>query len=342
MSRAWRLHAILVLAALVITLLHYFTPVSIPLWHHLYRRLYYLPVLGGAYWFSVRGGLGYALLVSIVYLPHALLHWHSLSDQFDQVAEMGMFFIIGGLVGWMLTVIRAHQATLRRQDRLALLGRVAAGVAHEVRNPLGGMKGAACLLAEMKLPPAAGEFLGIINREIERLERLVTDFVGFARPAPPRLAPVFLAEVVRSAIKLVATDAQKQQVRFQFEAAAGEHQLTGDAQQLAQVVLNLLLNAVKAMPNGGTVSVTLATGPDAIELAILDEGPGLAGADPRQLFEPFYTTRGDGTGLGLSIAREIVLAHGGELALTDRAPGPGAAARLLFPRSTDPAPTEKP
>lgn len=329
----WRRHLLLLGIITLITVLHYVTPVSQPLWHHIYRRLYYLPVLGGAYWFSLRGGLGYALLVSSLYLPHAILHWTMISDQFDQVAEMAMFVVIGGLVGGMLSVIRRHQATLRRQERLALLGRMAAGVAHEVRNPLAGMRGATGLLGGMAgMPAAAGEFIAIIDREIGRLERMVTDFVAFSRPAPLRLGPVAIGDVVQGALRLVAADARRKNIEFRVMAGPAAPALTGDAQQLAQVVLNLLLNAAQAMPDGGIVTVTIDATGDAIAVTVADAGKGLAGVDARQLFEPFYTTRADGSGLGLSLAREIARAHGGDLTLAGRADGPGAVACLTLPR----------
>jgi len=303
------------------------------IWHHLYRRLYYLPILWGAYLAGLRGGVIYAMVAALGYLPHIVFHWHHFSDKVDRLAEIGMYFIIGGLVGWMFDAIRRRNVALRRQERLALLGKMAAGVAHEVRNPLGGMRGAADILAGMKdMPAAAPEFTAIISNEITRLERVVADFVAFARPSPPIFNQLQLLDVVTATVKLVRNAETAKGMKITVnEPPMSLPLFMGDAQQLKQAFLNVLLNANRAMPDGGTVTIDISKRGEGLELIITDEGIGLGTSAVEQLFEPFQTTGEDGTGLGLSLARELVRAHGGELTLRNRNDRAGAIACFTFP-----------
>ena len=222
---------------------------------------------------------------------------------------------LGGLddeLGRVLARVRevVEQAQQReretlRAEQLAAVGQLAAGVAHEVRNPLMSMK----LLIEAAL--AGGELtaedLRVIHGEIGRLEQAVSGLLDFARPTPPRREAADLRDVVGAAVDLVRGRAALQKVRIDVDMPNGPLEASVDAAQLKGVAVNLLLNALDAMPGGGRVDVVLAgTGAGEVSLSVGDTGRGIPAAILPRLFEPFASTKDTGTGLGLHVSRRIV------------------------------------
>jgi signal transduction histidine kinase len=228
----------------------------------------------------------------------------------------------------------AAQASLARSERLATVGRLAAGLAHEIGNPLGAISGYV-EIARGRLPPAADpdlvEAVGRIAEAAGRIDRTIHDLLDFARPAPPRLAPLDLAALVQATVRLARVQPRFRQVEVQADVPAGLAALA-DEHQLTQVLLNLLLNAADAMRGGGRVTITGTTGQGEVELAVADAGPGVAPEHLPRLFDPFFTTKepGEGTGLGLAISLRIVESLGGALTAENRPEG-GACFRLRLP-----------
>ncbi len=232
------------------------------------------------------------------------------------------------------------RAASEAQARLASLGRLAAGIGHELNNPLGNIL-SLVRLAERGLErgedPRAD--LAAIRDEALRASRIVQGVLDFARRAPPRRAPFDAREWLEETVRLVAAQARRRGVRVE-PAAAPAIEVVGDRGQLQQALLNLLLNAVQASPEGGRVRVEATVTKDGagrrLEVRVLDEGPGLAPEALERAFEPFYTTKpvGEGTGLGLAIAHGIVERHGGRIVLRNREGG-GAEARIALPLDTE-------
>jgi signal transduction histidine kinase len=218
-----------------------------------------------------------------------------------------------------------------RQRSLAEMGEMAAVLAHEIRTPLGVIKGHAQLLAE-KSEPAAAEKLALLVEQSGRLERLVNGLLDYARPAPPRLRSVAADRLVEKACELVAADALEREVALIRDLEPG--QVLGDPDQLLQLLLNLLRNALQASPDGASVTVRLRYRSGQLLLEVLDAGDGLpAGAPDRQdLFKPFVSLRTGGTGLGLAVSRRIAEAHGGDLR-GENGPERGARFVLTLPVS---------
>ncbi|MEN9797253.1 MAG: hypothetical protein RL653_949 [Pseudomonadota bacterium] len=209
-----------------------------------------------------------------------------------------------------LTELRHAEEALRRADQLASLGRLSAQFAHEVRNPLASMRGAAQMLAqEFPADPAAQRLLGVLVRESDRLAGLMEDFLRFARPAEPTLQPLRLDGLVRETVELLRTDPLAGRVRLETELS--EVTVQGDGAQLSQVLINLLRNAFAAVPRGGRVRLRTRSAGSFGELVVWDEAGSIPPGDHGRLFEPFYSRRPGGTGLGLSICLGIVRAHGG-------------------------------
>ncbi|HWG47625.1 MAG TPA: ATP-binding protein [Gemmataceae bacterium] len=221
---------------------------------------------------------------------------------------------------------------LRRSEHLAVLGKLLAGVAHEVRNPLAAIHSTAQLY--QRLPPQARDpaAMDAVLHGVERINALVSRLLFFARSGYEEKRPVDLNAVVRETLVLARAQADTQGVVLQTELAADLPPVSGSAQALQQVVLNLTTNALQAMPNGGTLhwQTRRLDTPPRVQMSIADTGPGIAAADRTHLFEPFWTTRPEGTGLGLALCREIVQQHGG-LIEVDAQPGWGTVFRVTLP-----------
>jgi len=215
-----------------------------------------------------------------------------------------------------------------RAEQLAAVGQLAAGVAHEVRNPLVAIK----LLIESAL--AGGELtaddLRVIHGEVGRLERAAQGLLDFARPAPPRREAVDLRAVVGAAIDLVRGRAALQNVQVEVETPPGPAVAAVDAAQMQGVLVNLLLNALDAMPSGGRATVGLGRTDRTVTLTVRDTGPGIAPGILRRLFEPFASTRDTGTGLGLHVSRRVVRDHGGDIRGSND-PNGGAVFTIALP-----------
>jgi signal transduction histidine kinase len=257
---------------------------------------------------------------------------------------------------------------MKERDRLAALGEMAAGLAHEIRNPLAAIQGAIQLLvperdgeARARAPEPdreqAREFLGIIGEEVRRLNGVVNQFLDYSRPAKAHLAPGDVNEILERTLKLLAAEIPPT-VELAVEAERPLPRVSCDAEQLRQVFLNLALNAVQAMPRGGKLQISTRLArdelavwreaqrrADSVEVRFRDSGPGVPEEAREHIFVPFYTTKEKGTGLGLAICQRIVKAHGGTIGLRS-APGEGAEFVLSLPalweEKAEPRPDERP
>ena len=224
------------------------------------------------------------------------------------------------LIGRDVTTEVEMQARLVETERLAAVGELVAGVAHEVNNPLGSISAfAQLLLREEGLTADQRESLEIIYGETLRASHVVKDLLAFARRSAPRREAVDLTQVVERALRLRGYQLASHGVRTVLDLPEGLPQVIGDARQLQQVVLNLVTNALQAMPDGGDLRLVARGNADRVSLEMTDSGGGIPESVRPHIFEPFFTTKpeGEGTGLGLSVSYGIVAAHGGTLTLAD-------------------------
>ncbi|MFO0958812.1 MAG: histidine kinase dimerization/phospho-acceptor domain-containing protein [Isosphaeraceae bacterium] len=223
------------------------------------------------------------------------------------------------------------QAELRRSERLAALGKLLAGVAHEVRNPLAGIR-STVQLWQRGVPPDS-EAIADVIAEVDRLDELVAHLLRFSRADGSDLRPDDLNEVVAEAARLARPRADEQGVAVELATDGAIPPVPMSSPALLQLFRNLTTNALQVMPEGGTLrlSTRLDPGRGRIVAEVIDTGPGLGAEAARHLFEPFFTTRPEGTGLGLAIAREIALAHRGDLLAANRDDRSGAIFRLSLP-----------
>jgi two-component system sensor histidine kinase HydH len=226
------------------------------------------------------------------------------------------------------------QNDLRRSERLAALGKLLAGVAHEVRNPLAGIRSTAQLW-QRGVVGLDDESLGGLVHEVDRLEEIVSRLLQFSRADAQDLVPGDLNAVVAEAARLAEGSAESKAVRLEVDLQTDLPPVAMARSALLQVFRNLTTNAVQAMVAGGTLRLSTRVDPSRrLVLASVDDtGPGLAPEVTGHLFEPFFTTKAEGTGLGLAIAREITLAHRGDLRAANRPDGPGASFTIVLPVS---------
>ena len=222
---------------------------------------------------------------------------------------------------------------LRRRDRLSALGQAAMVIAHEVRNPLGIIKTSTEVVRNRaKLGGAEGKMLGYVIDEVRRIETLMRDFLDFAQPRPLVRSSFPLRNVIERVAAIAAPELSRRGITLHIDDGSGGARISGDPDQLHQACLNLVLNAMDAMPSGGAIHASLAVNSDTVSLTIRDEGPGVPDAIRQEVFNPFFTTKAKGTGLGLAKVQSVAEAHGGTIAC-ECAPGHGAAFTLALPRA---------
>lgn len=214
-----------------------------------------------------------------------------------------------------LTGLRATEDALRRSDHLASLGKMSAQLAHEIRNPLAAMRGAAQMIAsETGLSSPLVRLANIMVRESDRLSALVEDFLRFARPPPPSRVPINVAQLVRETVEMLSADPLVATISLESELE--EVQAEVDPDQLRQALINMLRNAFDAVGDRGKVRVSVRRMGEQVRISVWDSAGSIPSQDLERIFDPFYTTRDSGTGLGLSTTHSIIGAHGGRILVT--------------------------
>ena len=314
-----------------------------------YWPVLFLPVVSAATSFGLAGTLAFTGLASaaiLVFLFHR-------DAQFSPELRIRIAFLVmvGNLVNTLAQDLRVqsekHRRTaeqlveanlhirqaedaVRRSDRLAALGQLSAGLAHELRNPLGTIKASAELLQKNVAAESdvAREMAGFIASEVDRTNSLVTRFLQFARPLQLRRDNADLAQTVDRAVAQVEREAQGVAIYKNYAPEIAPFPF--DAELMERVFYNLILNAVQATAPGGAVTVKTRAAAGAVEVAVIDRG---AGIDPKQrdsIFNPFFTTKPEGVGLGLAIVSKIVDEHGGKITVESE-PGKGSVFHVLLP-----------
>ncbi len=342
---------ILALFIIAISLLHYLTPLHLHYLHDIFQRFYYLPIILSALWFGFRGGMVCSLVVSVVYAPHILFQWgEGFTLGMEKYLEIVMYNVVGAITGLLAQRERersvelqktadgleesynkleiqserviAVEEQLRRAEKLSTLGEMAAVLAHEIRNPLGSIRGTAEILRDDYRPgDPKHEFIEIQIRETERLNNVVEDFLRMARQQPVDMCECSIRDELDTIVTLTSSDARQRGVTLNFEPPGDELAITGDGEKLRQAFLNIIINALQATPRGGSVTISTVHADSACEIRFRDTGPGIPDEVRERIFEPFFTTKPDGTGLGLAVTKKIIEAHGGTLTVESEVGG---------------------
>jgi signal transduction histidine kinase len=312
-----------------------------------------LPVLSAATTFGLAGSLSFTALAIGAYLAF-LFHPASHFSSYLSI-RIALMVMVGHLVNTLAQDLRVQseknrrtaeqlaeanvhiqqaEDAIRRSDRLAALGQLSAGLAHELRNPLGTMKASAeMLLRNVRAEnEVAREVAGFISTEVDRTNSLITRFLQFARPLQLRLDNADLAHTLDRAVALVEREAQGVAIYKNYAPEIAPFPF--DAELMERVFYNLILNAVQATAPGGAVTVKTRAAAGTVEVAVIDRGVGI---DPRQrdsIFNPFFTTKPEGVGLGLAIVAKIVDEHGGKITVESE-PGKGSVFHVLLPNNAE-------
>jgi signal transduction histidine kinase len=328
-----------------ITALHYLTGVHAHQLHDIYRRLYYLPIILAAFLHGTRGGVIAALVVCVAYLPHATGHIsHDPASDTTKALEMVLYLAVGLITGSLvsrltrtqrrlettaddlrrsLEQLRATEERLIQEARLAAVGRLSAGLAHEIRNPLASIKGSAEILADdFPEPHPKRRILQVLVDEAVRLNDVLSRFLSFARPRPPDRRAFDLGTEADEVVSLMQSRPEAAERRIRWVHPDGPPlRLLADAGQIRQVLINILLNALQATPAGGEVELRCERRGNEAVCTIQDGGPGFSAEALANAFTPFFTTKDGGTGLGLALSHRIVEQHGGSIRLSRTSAG---------------------
>ena len=237
-----------------------------------------------------------------------------------------------------LTEVRSLRREIERSRRLASVGRLAAGVAHEIRNPLSSIKGFATYFKERyKDIPRDQQTADIMIQEVDRLNRVISQLLEFARPVDIKPQPTNLNTLIDDSIKLIENHAAQKDIAIKTRISNQATEIMIDPDRLNQVLLNLYLNAIESMVSGGELKIELSSDSetDRIDIKISDTGCGISAEDLTKIFDPYYTTKSSGTGLGLAIAHNIIEAIGGQLLVVSH-PGQGTTFRIIIPNPDKP------
>ena len=237
-----------------------------------------------------------------------------------------------------LREIKKLEEKVRHSEKLAAIGELAAGVAHEIRNPLSSIKGFARFLAHsLSDRIQEKEYAEIMVKEVDRINRVVNDLLTFAHPMEPEPAPTDVLELAEHTMRLVETDARSRDIKIRSKINPDLKRFLLDANQITQALLNLMLNALQEVDNGGAIDVGADVNESGTRLNIWveDNGPGIPRDKKKKIFDPFFTTREKGTGLGLSIVHKIVENHRGEIRVESPLPGKTGGSRFIITLPVD-------
>jgi two-component system, NtrC family, sensor kinase len=256
------------------------------------------------------------------------------ADRNDEIGDLGRHFneMVQQLRESREEIERLHRTQVSRAEHLATLGEMAAGLAHEIRNPLAGIAGVMEIVGrDLPANSPATEVLGEVRHEVLHINRIVSELLEIARPKPPVYQLGNLVAVAEHATLFARDQAAARKVTMEVVKDEPLPELEFDSGQIHQVLLNLLLNAVQACTEGGSVRVEFVSEEKTVTVSVSDTGKGIPPAVLPNIFRPFFTTKGDGTGLGLSLARRIVEDHGGRLEATSEL-GKGSRFTLSLPK----------
>jgi signal transduction histidine kinase len=314
-----------------------------------------LPVVSAATVFGILGTLAVVLFAAVTDLAFVLYADWTRLDVADYSTELTVRVIVLAIVGTLANTlaedlrvqsrearraadqlsaandqIQRAQEAVRRSDRLAALGQLSAGLAHELRNPLGTIRGSAEMLGRTLTTEneVAREVAGYISAEVDRANSLITRFLQFARPLQLRPEQADLAQTLDRAIMMAEREAPN--IAIYKNYAPEIPPFSFDPELLERVVYNLVLNAAQASPAGGTVTVKTRAAGGTVEIAVIDRGSGIEPAHLDTIFNPFFTTKPEGVGLGLAIVAKIVDEHGGKISVESE-PKKGSIFRILLP-----------
>nr|MBF0221482.1 sensor histidine kinase [Desulfobulbaceae bacterium] len=336
----------LILVVIGIGVLHFVTPGYLVFYHDTYRRLSYFPIVLGALWFGVRGGLTLALLSSFAFIPHLLLYIGKGPELYlGELMEVVLYIAAGTVTGFIAgrearlrerykavaqklekSYEKLHEETellieaeqqLSASQRLSYLGQLSASLAHEIKNPLSSIRGTAeIFLDEFPEGHPKREFVTILLKETDRLNSTVEEVLNYSKGQrqPDNFVKEPLSRVIDQVLKLLENHLRKKSIIIDVTGREDAEEFLVAGAKISQVFLNIILNAIDAISDSGLISVSLIKQADGgIKAVICDTGSGIPTERLDSVFTPFVTGKEGGTGLGLSISRKIIESYGGSI-----------------------------
>jgi two-component system, NtrC family, sensor histidine kinase HydH len=335
----WAGVAAIAASIVCIGLVRQLIPHTAILLHNVLQNLYVLPIVIAALYRGWRGGLIAAIFSGVcdtLFTFGVLIAQQSVQDHLASQSAEAVDFVLVGLVAGILADRQREQKKalrktteqlglvykelqenferMKRTERLYAIGQLSAGLAHEIRNPLASLSGAIGILR--RNPSAAekrSECLDIMDKECRRLNNLLTSFLDFAKPRPPKLLEIDISSILDSVIGLVSHSLDQKSIALRKETALQLPVLECDPELLKQVLVNLLINAIQASSAGGEILLQARIRGSELLIQVRDQGSGISAEDFDKIFDPFFTTKENGTGLGLSVGYQIVEQLGGVL-----------------------------
>ncbi|MBP1759797.1 MAG: signal transduction histidine kinase [Firmicutes bacterium] len=346
----------------VLTIIHYTHYHYEVDYHILLQFAYYLPVIYAAMRFGPAGGILSSFVITLLLIPLMTHMQDTLAPaaKYTQWVEVGLINVIGWLTGFLteeerkakrkyqlaLTVQKELvekikqeglererlEGEIRQTERLTALGHMSAGLAHEIRNPLGIMKVSIQMLAQEKCDDGVvSEYCRVLLEECERLNRLVSEFLSFARPKELVRERIELGKLLHEGVSLIQPALSQHHIKLeQARSQIDGQEVEVDRDKIKQVILNVLLNAIDAQGQGGVIQLKGVQQDGFVGFAVSDEGPGISPDVMPYIYDPFFTTKERGTGLGLSVVHSIVDLHGGKISTTNRSER-GVQVKILLP-----------
>ena len=357
------LFTFLLLIVAGIGLLHFYTPGDLGLYHAAYRRLSYFPIFLGAIWFGLRGGLFFAVLSSLAFIPHLVLYFgEDPRIYLNELIEVVLYLAAGTLTGFIASreaklrdkyrilseeleeayeklhresaVLLEVEEQLGANQKLSALGELSASLAHEIKNPLSSIRGTAeIILDEFPEGHPKREFGEIMLKEVDRLNVTVNEILQFSKgqtsfandqPAEP------LSEVINRVVRLLESHLRKKAVTLRVDSCPEADTFAVNGSKLSQVFLNIILNAIDALTERGAIDIKIRVEDGEMVVAVSDNGPGIPENMRQDIFTPFVSGKEHGTGLGLSISAKIVESLGGRINVSESSEG-GACFAVSLP-----------
>jgi len=352
MRKAASRKALIIAGIAVLAVAHWYFPPANKEVHNLLYHLVFIPIVIAGMLFGWRDAMLATCITIAAEIPQIVYLWRQepvyARDQIGEILVFGAAGIIVGLISdrerrqrthlertkeeleRVYSELRHNLERLKKAERMFAVAELSASLAHEIRNPLAGISGAAGILKRgHATPDNVQTCVEIIDKESNRLNKLLTNFLDFARPRMPRFQATDLAAVLESVIALARHSPGAGEIQFEREIEGVLPEIECDSEQLKQVLLNLVINAIQATGKG-VVRLRASARNGVATISVEDQGEGIPAADQHRIFDPFFTTKERGTGLGLAIASKIVEQHGGMLR-ADSVPGHGLTMTVELP-----------
>ena len=323
---------IIVILIVVIGCLQYLSSLGMHREHIFLRQILFVPIILAGLWFGFKGALPTSLCISIIYTPHIIVTWDNFSpEDLNKLVAILLYNIAAVLIGLLVDKERAQHDRLRKAENLAAMGKAVSTIAHDMKTPLIAI-GGFTLNVQKKMKKDAPDYqkLEIVVTETKRLEQMVREMLDFSKPLKLHRSSGNIHKVIQESIAVVAETANNRKVKLEVDFHHNLPEFFFDSMRMEQVVINLLINAVQASPEGETVIVRTSINGSSASIDVKDCGCGIPTENKEQIFFPFFTTKKEGTGLGLPIVKKIVEAHAGFLEPIDN-PDKGVTFRITLP-----------